>query len=227
MNTSKIVGEYTADGRIDYRELRHRYVNTICGIPDPKSPDGSGLLPKYIYQIDKGRIYTYDMGHEQEAQYTSPLDNRVMIDIPQLGMISHGGSVIYIEMRNNRIWRRGLTLDLIKVIDPLQDDSHIVNQSFSLRTHSSANKIMHSVYNNKYVTFNEGVQTLMDNKMRAVPLNSSFFLAISSASEEILVGYKKWVVGHVVMELDKSYSIILDKEGKHLKEELSKYANVK
>lgn len=220
--------KYMYGGQLDIRELNHRYSNQIIGLP--KIIKGvEVIIPVMVVQFDYS--YTDDgiflslfgnelrNGRYKDVQAFLLNDIVCKWDVPNTGVLNYKDMVIYIQYLAGRVWRRGLSSKSLKIIDPNKYTSNVVKYGGKRGVPSySVNSILYDLYNPVYFTPNRAIELILSGNQRAVAISDKYFFSINMYDENILVGYKGWIVGEI-----KDNIIILKAEVKHLYEELSEY----
>ena len=228
MNTEQILDLYYDDrnNRINLRELSHRFRETYCALWNEQEKVWE---PKKIYSFDfddsgerekenlKVRLLHMNRDNSDCGWYN--IIENVRLEIPKMGLFSWKGSVLFSSIYANRNWRRGLQYQSISYHDPLSLDSYLIKMNKNFKNMIQIEELLKSLYNNKMYSITEAIDKIQNNIGRAFPISSSFFLCITSESEDIMIGYKRWIIGRIEIDLLGNYSYNLFKNDQ-LKEEI-------
>ena len=210
--TEEILSKFIDErGRFMYSEFDHRYRGTLIGC---KRDDR--VCPIEVQECNTDGIIASDIGSGD--YFNIPFDSKeINLDLPLLGLVPFKDHVLYVRHSRNMLWRRGLVTRSLSASDPLKLDSISLRRSCSMNNSSHMKTLVNSIFNHKYTSYEEAITRLEKSEKRAFPLNKNFFVAISSSSEDIVLGYKDFIVGHV----DSKGEAILGDKVKHLSNELS------
>lgn len=231
MNTSQIISLYTnkETGKVNINEIAHRFQRTYCAFRETEADKWEPrIIQEFAFSGNKGREKRREenlfcrllfLNGDSFGENVFSVRDKIRLDIPKMGVFPWRGSVLFSKIMANRNWRRGLMPKSIHFHDPLYKDTLLSN----IRIKNGSNQYLHEtlsgLYNNKYLSIGGAIEKLDQGGMRAVPISSSFFLCILSNSEDIMVGYKKWIVGKVEENDIGGYNVDLY-ENEQLREEV-------
>ena len=171
------------------------------------------------------QFYTDDDGHiilrtveREEGRHKDTKFNKddYILDCPQVGMVSDGEKVFFLRRNPGRQWKGGYNNNVIRMSALSKREWR--EMSLKDCTHTSKN-IIDFVYNPKYMTLADGLESMGNGKMFGFPLSRKFAISLKDKVKFPVVYYKEWIVGWV-----QDGVIHLTKNTHHLFEEISQYA---
>lgn len=175
------------------------------------SKDGERKIPFKVYKFVKSErgIFVKSEGD------IYPIKD-ICLDRPTLGVFNVGKFVYYVTIKPRRQWKRGLVYDHLMISDRFEYEARITGHNRLTR-----NSLLEAIYNPEYPSFEDAFKSVKSLKTIAKAFSPRFYFGIKADSNNILLFYKKWIVGWID---DSSGSIML--KSHHLFEELSQFAKV-
>lgn len=198
-------------------ELNRQYRDTMVGVKSDK-----GIIPFQVQMIEGpkedpqwfGRIAVGGRFRAVEKPLTG---DKLCLKFPQVGTVNAGLGTFYISRRPLRQWKRGFKDDLV-------DRAAILPETFlelGLRTERGVQYYV-NLFNRQYPAPMEALYKVLAEGLISCAFSPRFWFGISPRYDNVVIGYKYWVVGYV----DDNGQFKLEKRCQHLKEELSQYINV-
>ena len=192
----------------DCHEMTKRYSNTYIGatVEGVQVP----IQVNQFFKDDDSIIYVQDKdGATHKA-------SDVNLTRPLLGVFNVGKCVVFLSLPAIRQWKRGFILKHTKTECRFYKELDAAHH----RTPSPTN-ILKSIYNPQYPSVKESLKDVRSFQTVARAFSPKFYFGFQYNASEILVFYKKWIVGFV----NENDEVML--KSHHLFEELSQYMKVR
>lgn len=212
----------------EVEELRKKYVDTVISF---KGEDGDNI-PFLVSDVRP------NPEHPRVAEHATFLgwvgkdgvwNNRgpaslkykdASLKFPDMGLVNHGIFAVNIERIARRQWRMGYNA---RVCHPTIYQQRALQRYgvIGIFDHMNVN-FLYDLFNRKYPSPDECIRRLTEGEAFSVAFSPQFFLTLTHMSDNILIGYKNWIVG-----LYKDGEFTLNEKCHHLYESLSQYVPIK
>ncbi|NIT99682.1 MAG: hypothetical protein GWN01_01665, partial [Nitrosopumilaceae archaeon] len=154
-------------------DLSSYYTNTWLSF---MTPDDDGWWPGYIEDVRGTDTNPYFVVMKENGdRYNIPVyaedNNDISFKWPELGMIYHKKSAMYVKRESQRQWKKGVRPQQLKIY-PLYNN-HDMRHMVSSRT-SVFSQIFWDIFNPKYYTLNAALCEISKKDAKGVPLSKEF-----------------------------------------------------
>lgn len=176
----------------------------------------------YLYNIDSDEIEDNELQaiiYQKSDSFETSIKVRdiFLIDwtLPKIGAINLIDTVLFIE-RHYKIpsparYRKGFHIDAYKRYCPNAVEYSYMNKNIPLLKLS---KTIYSVFNNKYLSFNEAIHSIIEGKRLSSAISDQFYLSLDSSKNKIIL----WMGTTIIGVLNRNTDKFKMKEGFKLKE---------
>jgi len=178
-----------------------------------------GVVPEYVESFYMGHqntpmLRTYDRDAEEHKDYPY-VEDEWLFECPQVGMVSDGTSVMYLNRIPERQWKMGYTNNVVRTN---QFNHWEIREMRLPMMDVTDQKVLDFVYNPKYTSMADGLSSMDRGDVLGFPLSRTFAVSLKRTAKWPVLHYKEWTVGWV-----EDGVACLHEETQHLFEELSQY----
>ena len=201
-----VSGELHVDGREVIRDLNRIWYDCIVSL------DGVQQEVEAVYAYKETPVMVLVPTGGGEAMLVTLDHPKLTIEYPELGYFNLPTSAIYAERKVSRQWKQGLHANTCAIRVPFTKDigtrTSIDPLTFTgIRDRgerTGAKRLISSlpIYNPTYPTYEQAINTLLENRALSVALNRDILLALHPINGEVHIMYHELSVGAIDVDRD-------------------------
>lgn len=147
--------------------------------------------------------------------------SKLSLQHPDLGVFNVGKVALYFSRIPARQWRKGFLWENVEHNYVAHEASAIAQVQDPLLVNKD--DVTNSIFNPSYPSVEEAIADVTEGRSVARAINSKFWIGVAPFNPRPVIGYKMWYVG----VLNEQNKVVLNKNAKHIAEELAMYMEVK